>query len=191
MADQPQTPLDIAVNVSTTQLMRPGFCETVAAVLQRTGTTPQAVILEMTEDIFIEDSSYAGAVLSKLKSTGVRLALDDFGTGYSSLSYLRAFPVDVLKIDQSFLVGLGLDPIDSDFLAAVTQLAHVLGVAVTAEGVETESQRAGVVAVGCESSQGYFYARPMPAAMIAQLLDTHSRRAVQLPDGVLVATAPG
>jgi diguanylate cyclase (GGDEF)-like protein len=191
MADHPQTPLDIAVNVSTTQLMRPGFCETVAAVLQRTGTTPQAVILEMTEDIFIEDSSYAGAVLSKLKSTGVRLALDDFGTGYSSLSYLRAFPVDVLKIDQSFLVGLGLDPIDSDFLAAVTQLAHVLGVAVTAEGVETESQRAGVVAVGCESSQGYFYARPMPAAMIAQLLDTHSRRAVQLPDGVLVATAPG
>ncbi|MCW2545949.1 MAG: response regulator receiver modulated diguanylate cyclase/phosphodiesterase [Mycobacterium sp.] len=186
MENHPDTPLDMAVNVSTTQLIRPGFCGTVAAVLQRTKTTPDAVILEMTEDIFIEDSGYAGTVLSKLKSTGVRLALDDFGTGYSSLSYLRAFPVDVLKIDQTFLVGIGLDPIDSDFLAAVTHLAHVLGVAVTAEGVETQSQRDGVIAVGCESSQGYFYARPMAADMIAQLLDSHDRRALQLPDSVLV-----
>jgi diguanylate cyclase (GGDEF)-like protein len=186
LESHPGSPLDIAVNVSTTQLIRPGFCDTVAAVLQRTDTPPHAVILEMTEDIFIEDSGYAGTVLSKLKSAGVRLALDDFGTGYSSLSYLRAFPVDVLKIDQTFLVGIGSDPIDSDFLAAVTHLAHVLGVAVTAEGVETESQRDEVVAVGCESSQGYFYARPMAAGMIAQLLDSHNLRALQLPDSILV-----
>ena len=186
MRAHPDSPLDIAVNVSTTQLIGPGFCETVAAVLLRTRTEPRAVILEMTEDIFIEDSSYAGMVLSKLKSTGVRLALDDFGTGYSSLSYLRAFPVDVLKIDQTFLAGIGLDPVDTDFLAAVTHLAHVLGVAVTAEGVETQSQRDEVVAVGCESAQGYFYAKPMPAALIDRLLDTNAPRVLQPPDSIYV-----
>jgi diguanylate cyclase (GGDEF)-like protein len=186
MKDHPDTPLDIAVNVSTTQLTGPRFCETVAAVLLRTQTEPRAVILEMTEGIFIEDSASTGNVLSQLKDTGVRLALDDFGTGYSSLSYLRAFPVDVLKIDQTFLAGIGADPVDTDFLAAVTHLAHVLGVSVTAEGVETQSQRDEVVAVGCESAQGYFYARPMTADMIGRLLDDNEPRILQPPDSICV-----
>jgi EAL domain-containing protein (putative c-di-GMP-specific phosphodiesterase class I) len=164
--------LCLGVNVSATQLMSPNFPSIVASVLTATTTDPSTLILEMTEDIFIADSERAGTALHDLKGLGVNVALDDFGTGYSSLSYLRKFPVDVLKIDQTFLVNLVEDPAGTVFLAAVTNLAHALGLSVTAEGVETQQQAAVVSAVGCESSQGFYYARPMPADQIANIMNT-------------------
>jgi EAL domain-containing protein (putative c-di-GMP-specific phosphodiesterase class I) len=173
--------LEVAVNVSTTQLISPGFSEEVAAVLHRTGTDPHALVLEMTEDIFIEESSRAVTVLHELKQLGVKVALDDFGTGYSSLSYLRRFPVDVLKIDRTFITDIGEDPVGARFLAGVTDLAHILGLSVTAEGVETEQQHNEVVAVGCESCQGFYFARPMPSDAIFDLLASAVGHPVQLP----------
>lgn len=155
--------LDLAVNVSATQLLTKDFPDFVASILTATTTDPSSLTLEVTEDIFIDDSAFVGAALHDLKGLGVRIALDDFGTGYSSLSRLRKFPVDVLKIDQSFLVDLVEDPAGTVFLAAVTDLAHALGLSVTAEGVETEQQAVVVARVGCESAQGFYYARPMLA----------------------------
>jgi EAL domain-containing protein (putative c-di-GMP-specific phosphodiesterase class I) len=153
------------VNISARQLAKPDFLRTVASVLDRTGMDPAALVLEMTENIFIEDTERAMAVLADLNELGVRLALDDFGTGYSSLSYLRRLPIHIVKIDQSFIADLGSD--SGQIVAAVTGLAHVLGLAVTAEGVETQTQRDQVSAIGCEYAQGYYYARPMAASDIA------------------------
>ncbi len=175
------TPLEIAVNVSTTQLMALGFSGSVATILQATGTDPDALILEMTEDIFIDDSDRARTVLQQLKRLGVRVALDDFGTGYSSLSYLRRYPVDVLKIDRTFLIDIGQDPVGTRLLAGVTDLAHILGLSVTAEGVETEQQRDEVAAIGCEHSQGFYYARPMSARWIGELLMDTTGHPLHLP----------
>jgi EAL domain-containing protein (putative c-di-GMP-specific phosphodiesterase class I) len=141
---------------------------------------PLALVLEITENIFIEDTERAMIVLSELKKLGIRLALDDFGTGYSSLSYLRQLPIHIVKIDQSFIADIGNQPEGSAIVAAVTELAHVLGLAVTAEGVETQIQREQVSAIGCEFAQGYFFARPMPAEAIAERLGM-SRDSLQLP----------
>jgi diguanylate cyclase (GGDEF)-like protein len=170
LAEHPEAPLDLAVNVSGHQLMSPGFARGVAEMLIMTGMDPANLILEMTENIFIEDSERAMTVMTDLRELGIRLALDDFGTGYSSLSYLRRLPIDIVKIDQSFIAGIGQADAGGAIVEAVTKLAHVLGLTVIAEGVETQSQRDEVSAIGCESAQGYFYARPMPAEAInAQL----------------------
>ncbi len=182
----PEQNLQVAVNVSTTQLMARGFASTVSAVLARTRTDPGELVLEMTEAIFIEDSERAGRVLKAVKDLGVSVALDDFGTGYCSLNYLRRFPVDVLKIDQAFLVDVASDPLGAPFLEAVTQLAHLLGLSVTAEGVETVRQRDEVAAAGCESSQGFYYARPMPADEIASLLKDGRTHPQHLPRSITI-----
>jgi diguanylate cyclase (GGDEF)-like protein len=162
LAEHPGAPLDLAVNVSARQLIDPGFCANVARVLDATAMDPTALVLEMTENIFIEDSDRAMRVLAELNELGIRLALDDFGTGYSSLSYLRRLPIHIVKIDQGFVADIGSAPTGSAIVAAVTNLAHVLGLTVIAEGVETQDQRDEVSAMGCEYAQGYFYARPMP-----------------------------
>ena len=167
LKEQPGTPLDLAVNVSPRQFMSPNFCRTVGAVLAATGMDPAALILEVTENVFIDDLERATALLAELKSLGVRLALDDFGTGFSSLSYLRKLPIDIVKIDQSFIADIGEAPTGGAIVAAVTNLAHVLGLHVTAEGVETQVQRDEVRTIGCEAAQGFFYARPMAAAAVS------------------------
>ena len=142
---------------------------------------PAALVLEMTENVFIEDGEHATAVLVELKNLGVRLALDDFGTGYSSLNYLLRLPVNIVKIDQSFIAGIGHNPTGGAIVAAVTELAHALGLAVTAEGVETRMQHDQVSAIGCESAQGYFYARPMTAATIGEPLANVATGSLHLP----------
>ncbi|WP_407341358.1 putative bifunctional diguanylate cyclase/phosphodiesterase [Pengzhenrongella phosphoraccumulans] len=131
LAGHPGHPLDLSVNVSARQLMMPGFVGSVADVIERTGMDPGALVLEMTEGIFVEDGARAMSVLGELKNLGIRLALDDFGTGYSSLSYRRRFPVDIVKIDQSFVADMGRDPAASTMVAAVTHLAHDLGITST------------------------------------------------------------
>ncbi len=173
LADHPEEPLDLAVNVSVRQLARPGFPSVVADVLAETRMDPTALVLEITESVFIEASDSTGLVLRELHDLGVRIALDDFGTGYSSLSYLHRLPIQIVKIDQSFIGNIVSAPTNRAIVAAVTDLSHVLGLSVTAEGVETARQRDAVNTIGCDSSQGYFYARPMPAAAI----DRHLRRA--------------
>jgi EAL domain-containing protein (putative c-di-GMP-specific phosphodiesterase class I) len=145
----------------------------------------------MTENIFIEDSERAMRVLAELNDLGIRLALDDFGTGYSSLGYLRRLPIHIVKIDQGFIADIGLAGTGSAIVAAVTNLAHVLGFTVVAEGVETRNQRDEVSAMGCEFAQGYFYSRPVPASAISSLLAAGRAGAPHLPASALAAASIG
>jgi diguanylate cyclase (GGDEF)-like protein len=184
LQEHPGVHLDLAVNISTRQLMSADICPVVANVLDRTGMDPTELILEMTENIFIEDGERAMSVLTTLKDLGVRLALDDFGTGYSSLGYLRRLPVHIVKIDQGFIADIDHATTGGAIVAAVTNLAHVFGLTVTAEGVETESQRDAVSTIGCESAQGYFYARPMPAAAFGAQLGDLPTAPLHLPGRV-------
>ncbi len=185
--------LDLAVNVSVRQLRAPDFAGTVATVLAATGTAPGALILEVTESVLMDDADRAHLALNELRETGVRIALDDFGTGFSSLSYLRQVPVDIIKIDRSFVADIDESPGGGAILAAVTDLAHVLSLPITAEGVETQRQRDEVRAIGCEYAQGFFYARPMTAAAIAELLSEpgsgtgHLPKSERTPTGRAVA----
>ena len=167
LQDHPGHPLDLAVNVSGRQLTEHDFCATVKSVLTRTGMDPTALVLEMTEDVVIEDSDRAITMFENLRALGIRLALDDFGTGYSSLSYLLRLPVNIVKIDQSFISHIGHPQKGAAIVAAVTNLAHVLGLSVVAEGVETQQQHDEISAIGCEFAQGYFYAAPMTTAAIS------------------------
>jgi diguanylate cyclase (GGDEF)-like protein len=177
----PHAPLDLAVNVSARQLVAPGFSATVVEVLRETGMDPRALILEMTEDILIEDTELAMRVLRELRELGIRIALDDFGTGFSSLSYLRRLPIDIVKIDQGFIADIGRASEGREIAAAVTNLAHVLGKSVTAEGVETEQQRHAVADMGCELAQGFYFGRPMPGADVMARLSNGSGGPPNLP----------
>ena len=173
--EHPGHRLDLAVNVSPRQLLDPGFVATVRTVLDVTGMDPRALVLEVTEGILVEDGDRAMRVLGDLKPLGIRLALDDFGTGYCSLSYLQQYPIDIVKIDQRFVANLGRDRAASAIAASVAQLAHVLGMTVTAEGVETEQQHDEVLGLGCDLAQGFHYARPMTATdLSAQLSLTNA-----------------
>jgi diguanylate cyclase (GGDEF)-like protein len=162
--------LEICVNISSAQLMAPDFAATVAAVLTETRTEANAVTLEITESVFIQDSDRALVVLNDLKRLGVKLALDDFGTGYSSLSYLKQFPVNIVKIDQAFIADLGREPTSRLIVSAIVRLAHSLQMTVVAEGIESASQFDEVVALDCDSYQGYFFARPASADALDSMM---------------------
>ena len=169
-AEHPDQPLDLSVNVSVRQLMGSGFGATVARILETTRMDPTALVLELTEGVFIEEGSRASGVLSELKAMGVRLALDDFGTGYSSLGYLRRFPVDAIKVDQGFVADIGQDPSGTAIVAAVSNLAHGLGLAVTAEGVETQEQHDIIAGIGCDLAQGFLYGHAVSASEVVALV---------------------
>ncbi len=182
LRQHPDGPLDLAVNVSARQLMGSGFRDTVARILDTTGMDPAALILEVTESIFLDDGPRAMTVLAGVKELGVRLALDDFGTGYSSLSYLRRFPVDIIKIDRGFVDEIRTKPTGGAIIAAITNLAHVLGLVVTAEGMETAQQHDEVVAIGCEFAQGFHYAGPLAVAEVTARLEADPSGRLHLPD---------
>ncbi|MGH8869433.1 MAG: putative bifunctional diguanylate cyclase/phosphodiesterase [Actinomycetes bacterium] len=173
-------PLMVTVNVSPTQLMSPGFTTTVASVLDQTKIDPAFLVLEMTENILIEDPERALLVLTDLKDMNLSLALEHFGTAYSSLSYLQ-FPIDIVKIDREFVAGLAHHPSSRAIMRAITNLCHELGMTVTAEGVETRRQHDQIIDLGCESAQGYYYARPMPASELAERLHEPSPLPLRLP----------
>jgi diguanylate cyclase (GGDEF)-like protein/PAS domain S-box-containing protein len=158
--------LSMSANLSARELREPGLVENVAAILQRTGVDPSTIVLEITETSMVEDADGAIATLQALKALGVRLAIDDFGTGYSSLSYLRRLPVDVLKLDRSFVVPAGRGDRESALVDAVFRLGRSLGLVTIAEGIEDAEQRDRLVSLGCRVGQGYLFARPMaePAA---------------------------
>jgi diguanylate cyclase (GGDEF)-like protein len=162
--------LSICINASAYQLMAQDFAGTVAKVLEDTGTDPKRLTIEVTESVFIKDDERALRVLNELKALGVLLALDDFGTGYSSLSYLRQFPVDIVKIDRAFVNDLSHGANGSVIVDAIIRLAHGLGMSVVAEGVETASQYEAIAALGCDSYQGYFCARPATVADLTTVM---------------------
>ena len=161
--------LGMSVNVSAQQLTSDSFVAGVASVLTR--SDPHLLTLEVTESVFVRDSERALVVLNELKDIGVMLALDDFGTGYSSLSYLKQFPVDIVKVDQAFVSDIGRDAASRTIVGAVIQLAHDLGMTVVAEGVETVEQRDAIARLGCDSCQGFYFARPMTARHLDTLIE--------------------
>jgi len=160
----------MAVNVSAHQLMAPDFVATVAEVLEATGTVPHDLTLEITESVFIHDPKRAQVVLSDLKVLGVLIALDDFGTGYSSLSFLKQFPVDSVKIDRIFTADLVHDSASHAIVSKMIELAHLLDLSVVTEGVETAAQRDEALLMGSECYQGYYFARPMSAESLDDLM---------------------
>ena len=162
--------LGIAVNLSARQLLQPGFADLVARILDETGVPPTVLELEITESILMKPSEENLAPLTALSDMGVQLWVDDFGTGYSSLSYLKRFPIHALKIDQSFVRGIGHEPNDAAITNAIIAMAHSLNLKVIAEGVETAEQAAFLHANHCMLAQGYYYSRPVPADAFAELL---------------------
>ena len=154
--------LTLAVNVSARQFRQPDFVPYVVDLISYTGVNPKRLKLELTESLLIDDVAETTAKMTALKAHGVGFSLDDFGTGYSSLSYLKSLPLDQLKIDQSFVHDLMTDPNDAAIALAVITLGHSLGLAVIAEGVETQAQRDYLHAQGCDAYQGYLLGRPMP-----------------------------
>jgi len=139
-------------------------------MVRRAGLDPSTLILEITESVVMKDAESAIAMLQALKAIGFRLAIDDFGTGYSSLAYLKRFPVDTLKIDRSFVSGLGHDTQDTAIVRSVVALAKSLDLSVTAEGIETPTQQAHLTRLGCERGQGYLFSKPVPSGECEELL---------------------
>ncbi len=161
----------VAVNISPRQFLQDDFVELVASTLEQTGAEPQDICLEITESVLMDDIELTIATLRRLKALGVMLAVDDFGTGYSSLSYLRRFPVDILKVDQSFVSGLGQDPEDSAIVQAVVHMGRALQLTTVAEGVETAHHLIELRELECDIAQGYHFARPRPAEAITRMLE--------------------
>jgi diguanylate cyclase (GGDEF)-like protein len=164
------TEITMSVNVSGHQFMSAGFAATVAAVLASTSTDAALLTLEVTESVFIRDEERALVVLEELKAIGVKLALDDFGTGYSSLGYLTSLPIDEIKVDRTFVAKLSASPGSKKVMTAIIGLAHSLGMTVVSEGIETARQRQTVTALGSDSCQGFYFAKPMLATGIDALL---------------------
>ncbi len=162
----------VHVNLSARQLAQPNLPRLVQGVIDQALIDPGRLCLEVTESVLMEDAATSAKVLAELKNLGIELAIDDFGTGYSSLAYLRRFPVDVLKIDRSFVDGLGPDPDDSAIVSAIVNLAHTLDLVSVAEGVETTEQLEGLRALGCRSAQGFLFARPQPVPEVNRYLTT-------------------
>jgi diguanylate cyclase (GGDEF)-like protein/PAS domain S-box-containing protein len=162
--------LRIGINISAVELRAKDFVEGVRFILTETGMDPRFLELELTETFLMEDSTATGSVLQALKDTGARLALDDFGTGYSSLTYLKRFPIDTLKIDQSFVRDLATDPDDASIVSAVIAMGKSLQKRVVAEGVETREQLAFLREKDCPVGQGNFFSPPVAAAELVQLL---------------------
>jgi len=162
--------LRVAVNLSARQFGAADLIENLAAVLQDTGLEPKYLEIELTESLFMSDITPAVDLLHRMKALGVNLSIDDFGTGYSSLSYLSRFPIDVLKIDRSFVADITRDANDEAIVTSIIALAHNLKLAVIAEGVETGEQLDYLRRHGCDEMQGYYFSRPLPAQEFEQLL---------------------
>jgi EAL domain-containing protein (putative c-di-GMP-specific phosphodiesterase class I) len=167
----------VAVNASAMEFRAENFLQGVFRALADTGLDPGLLELELTESVLMKRPESAAAILQSLRKRGVRVAIDDFGTGYSSLSYLRKFPVDALKIDQSFVRQISAAGDDRSIVTAVIALARSLKLRVVAEGVETLDELRFLQAHQCEEAQGYYFSRPVPPEQFAKLL----RNGIQVP----------
>ena len=156
----------VSVNVGTRQLVDPNFYDTVTDALAQTGIDADSLWLEITETALLADVKAATVALRELRSLGLHLSVDDFGTGYSSLTYLKRFPVEAIKVDRSFVAGLGIEQEDSTIVEAVVRLGQSLGLHVVAEGIESPLQLSRLRELGCDRGQGYLFGRPRPAALV-------------------------
>ena len=172
-------PLRVTVGLSARQHRDPDLVDLIERVLTETRTDPAALCLEITESVAVDDAETAIATLHRLKHLGVRLSIEEFGTGNSSLGSLKRFPLDMLKIDRSFVLGLDSDPEDTAIVTAIVNLAHSMGLETVADGIETKAQVELLRELGCETGQGHYFARPRPSEAIAELLG--SREAVPAP----------
>jgi diguanylate cyclase (GGDEF)-like protein/PAS domain S-box-containing protein len=168
-------PLAMSVNLSGRQLRRPDLHEVVGRALADTGLPASSLGLDITETVYIGALDANTAALDRLRALGIRVSLDDFGSGYSSLSYLKRLPADILKIDKSFTRGLGLEAEDTAIVQTVVDLAHILGMEVVAEGVETEGQVALLREMGCDFAQGYYISKPLPSEAASTFLTSAYR----------------
>ena len=169
----------VSVNLSAKAFAQEALVQHVADILHLTGCPPSALRLEITEGAAIKDAVRARVVLAQLRALGVRISLDDFGTGYSSLSYLQSLPLDTLKIDRSFVAGIGTDKDKGEIVKLIVGLARTLGLEIVAEGTETAEQVKYLRALGCQFGQGYYFAKPAEASGALTLtVSTPTRRAV-------------
>jgi diguanylate cyclase (GGDEF)-like protein len=166
----PAADISMSVNVSPRQLMQPDFAATVARALETTGAKPSSLCLEITEAALIEDVDVARRELGKLRDLGIRLAVDDFGTGYASVSYIRQLPIDVVKIDKSFVQGLTAGAEDAAIAQAIIKMSHALGLTTVAEGVETGEELSKLQNLGCDLVQGFYFSAPLTADAVDGLL---------------------
>ncbi len=161
----------VTVNVSPRQLQQPDFAPYLVGLLEETGADPASLVLEITEGVLLDDTHATLEVLESLRDLGLRLAIDDFGTGYSALSYLQRFPIHLLKIDRSFVNGLGHGGERSALVRAIVALGQALNLKLVAEGIEHADQQQQLLALGCQFGQGYFFARPEPRHVFDHLLE--------------------
>jgi PAS domain S-box-containing protein len=165
------TPLTICVNISARQFAQPDLVSQIRQALQQSALNPAHLKLEITESLAMSDAERTETILRQLKGLGIGLSIDDFGTGYSSLSYLRRFPVNTLKIDQSFISGIGNDTESGEIVRTIVTLAHNLGLDVVAEGVETAEHAAALKNFGCQFAQGYYFYKPMDQDAVEELIE--------------------
>jgi diguanylate cyclase (GGDEF)-like protein/PAS domain S-box-containing protein len=174
--------LAISVNVSTKQFTDPRFIERVQECLRKTGLDGRLLQLEITESAIMTDTLVAAQRLEQLRDLGIRISLDDFGTGYSSLSYLQSFKIDTLKIDRSFISRMGVSAESDEIVRTIVNLAHNLGMQVTAEGIEEQTQHVRLSSMACENGQGYHYSRPMPVEGVEEMLRKSASESEFLPN---------
>lgn len=163
-------PLRLAVNLSARQFQQPKLVETVAQILKETGLDPRFLELELTEGSVMKDPDEAIGKLHELKAMGVKISIDDFGTGYSSLNYLKRFPIDTLKVDQSFVSDVNTDSDDAAIVTAIITLAHALNLNVIAEGVETQEQLDFLRLLNCDEVQGFLFGKALVVEEFTELL---------------------
>ena len=166
--------LSVSVNISPRQAVEPGFAAEVTGILAASGLEPTALTLEITESLMLRESAVTDGSLRQLHEMGVQLVVDDFGTGFSALEYFKRFAVQGLKIDRSFIAGLGRSREDTAIVTATLAFASALGLVVTAEGVETSAQLERLKDLGCRRAQGFLLARPLAVDEIGPLLDRPS-----------------
>ncbi len=160
----------MSVNLSGRQLQHPDLTRTVREILRETALPPGTLDLEITESVAMQSVPRTGQVLRELGAMGIRIFIDDFGTGHSSLNYLKHFPIHGLKVDRSFIAGLGRDEKDRAIVSAVVSIAHSLGLIVVAEGVETEEQASLLGRLGCDQVQGFLFGPPLAEEEVEKLL---------------------
>ena len=177
----------MAVNIAAQQLSRTDFVDEVVAVLRRTGMPAERLVLEITESVLLDDMAGTVVTLARLRDRGIRVAIDDFGTGYSSLSYLSQLPVDVLKIDKSFIDLVCGGSADTSLVEAIIAMSHSMRLSTVAEGVEEPEQAAWLERARCSLGQGYLWSRPVELSAARELLRRGTHRAATRPVPVTVA----
>ncbi len=161
----------MAVNVSPRQFRHGDLVKIITTILAETGLAPPALDIEITEGVLMQGEPLAQELFHQLRELGLSFSIDDFGTGYSNFAYLKRFPIDSLKIDQSFIRDLTIDPNDAALVKAIIGMAHGLGIKTIAEGVETREQKEFLLAHGCDLMQGYYFSHPLLPEAFTALLD--------------------